>query len=359
MSAGWSCWGGSGNRAARRRGAVIDIGCPQGRQGDRALGRQFLGRSADRHAWSPSPRCGLMSGSSTRWMRCLPPASIWPRGRRSGVPAKLVIGPGWRSGRGGGGVRVPSAGGRRASGTRTGAAAGPGGRAPFVMALRPHRGHMPRSPTLALPWRLPRRWPGAGRTLPATSACDRVPGPGIRDLPGADPSLGGWGPDGAPQLSWPPPIRAPCGPRPPGPVTTSPRPPGRARTPAPGAQPAWPRSCAPTGSATGSRRATSRSRTSRAGPTPGPLRQRRRHTYAVNYTPPLRPPQPPRHLRLKPPLREPPLRGLQPHLLPPDPARSSGQATTIRRYLHTPAIAPKPAAPCHHRTTASQSPTRE
>ena len=54
-----------------------------------------------------------------------------------------------------------------------------------------------------------------------------------------------------------------------------------------------------------------------------------------------RDPKPPRHLRRLNPLRE-PLRGLQPHLLPPDPP-SGGQATTIR-IPHIPAIAP-PAAP--------------
>src|SRR6266436_782013 len=70
---------------------------------------------------------------------------------------------------------------------------------------------------------------------------------------------GGW--------SWPPRIRAPCRTRPPG--TWSPTWPGpadRARKTAPGRLPAWPRSCASTASGTGPGKATSRSRTSWAGP---------------------------------------------------------------------------------------------
>src|SRR5262249_34470012 len=58
-----------------------------------------------------------------------------------------------------------------------------------------------------------------------------------------------------------------------------------------------------------------------------------------------RDPQPPRHLRRLNPLRE-PLRGLQPHLLPPGPP-SGGQATTIR-IPHTPAVArQQPPSPRH------------
>ena len=95
------------------------------------------------------------------------------------------------------------------------------------------------------------------------------------------------------------------------------------------------------------------------GPQPGQLRPaqparrparapgRQRGGAAVPPAPPphvrriTRNPQPPGHFRRLNPLRE-PLRGLQPHLLPPGPP-SGGQATTIR-IPHTPAIAP-PAAP--------------
>jgi hypothetical protein len=140
---------------------------------------------------------------------------------------------------------------------------------PFVMALKPRRGmwayredaHTPVDAARELAWGGPGEpgdWAPVTRTFRDGHA---------ETWRAADATLGWWGRTAPGAWSWRPPTRAPCRPRPPGTWSPAcPAPEARASGKAPGRPRAWPRSCGSTGCATGWNRATSRSRTSSAGP---------------------------------------------------------------------------------------------
>ena len=142
---------------------------------------------------------------------------------------------------------------------------------PFVMALRPRRGtwaraadaHTPVDAARALAWGGP---DDPGDWQPVTR---RFRDGHAETWYAADAKLA------VDPMASAPLTRPPCRTRPPGTWSrTCPAPAGRARKTARTRPPGWPRSCASTASATGSSRGTSRSRTSWAGPLPGPLRCR-------------------------------------------------------------------------------------
>ena len=139
---------------------------------------------------------------------------------------------------------------------------------PFVMALKPRRGtwaygadaHTPVDAARALAWDGPDD-PGDWRPVTRTFRDGST-----QTWWAADARLGWWGPDGARRL-----VVATADPGTlPGKatwylVTNLPAPAARAKLTAPTPPPAWPRSCGSMASATGSSRATSKSKTSWAG----------------------------------------------------------------------------------------------
>ena len=141
---------------------------------------------------------------------------------------------------------------------------------PFVLALKPRHGrwaygvdaYTPTDAARALAWRGPTD-PGDWQAVTRTFRDGHT-----ETWYAADATLGWWDRTASPAWWWPPPTRAPCRTRPPGTwPRTCPGRPARARPPAFTRRRTWPRSCGSTASGTGSSKATSRSRTSWAGPT--------------------------------------------------------------------------------------------
>src|SRR5438132_8733893 len=208
MTAGWSCcWPIRGPRrtAAGCWSSTIRVTGRTARRPRTWAGSGWAGTARPATGWSPSPRCGPMSGCITRCTRCRTPRpGTWPRGR-----ATRDSGPGWRSartwrcGRGRRGSRSARSSRDSAYGDQDGFRAGLAGAGlPFVLALKPRRGtwacgpdaHTPVDAARALAWGGPGD-PGDWR--PVTRA--------FRDghtetWRAADAALGWWGPDGARRL---------------------------------------------------------------------------------------------------------------------------------------------------------------
>ena len=267
--------GGSGDRAARRRGAGDrrQRG-PQGWQQDGGWGRQWLGRYGKTDN-------GVVT-VTTLWaderlyypVHAVPytPARHFAKGKNDpAFRTKLQIGASLAVQARAAGFTFRAVAANSAYGDQDGfrgelADAG----LPYVMALKPRRGtwaygadaHTPVDAARALAWNGAAD-PGDWRPVTRTSATGML-------RPGMPPTRN-WAGGGqtAPGAWWqPPPARPPCRPRPPGTSSpTCPAPAARARPAARTRLRAWPRSCGSTGSGTGSSKAINRSKTSSAGPT--------------------------------------------------------------------------------------------
>ena len=185
-------------------------------------GSGWAGTARPTTGWSPSPRCGPMSGSITRCTRCRTPRpGTSPKGKNDpAFRTKLQIGADLAVRARAAGFAFRAVAADSAYGDQDGfrgelAEAG----LPFVMALRPHRGTWARAADAHTPVDAARelRWGGPddpGDWRPVTR---RLPRRARRDLVrrrrhawagGARTAPGAWW--------WPPPTRAPCRTRPPG-----------------------------------------------------------------------------------------------------------------------------------------------
>ena len=219
-------------------------------------------------ASSPSPACGPTSAAIGRCTPCPTPRRRGCR-RRAGsrVPDQAAAGHGAGPGRPAGRHRVPGGGGRLrlrrqsrlhrgAGGRRDPVRAGPQASQGHLGARRPSA-HPDRSGQRAWLAQTHPAWAVAAASSAASATV--TPRPGGRPTPslaaGARTGRCGW---------WsPPPTRPAARATAPGICSpTCPDPPAAAPS-----RPTWPRSCACTGCATGSSRATSRSKASWAGPT--------------------------------------------------------------------------------------------